>query len=92
MALPITMPGAKPFTKSQRTAPSLWCVRTLETEVNKMVDMDVTMAILIDKSSATPMLPNIKLNTGTISKPPPKPNKPAMKPTTVPVRPSSKKI
>ena len=57
-----------------------------------MVDMEVTMAILMDRSSATPMLPKIKLNTGTMSKPPPKPSKPAMKPTTVPVMPSSKKI
>ena len=57
-----------------------------------MVDMEVTMAILIDNSSATPMLPSRKLKMGTMSKPPPKPNKPAMKPTTVPVRPSSKKI
>jgi hypothetical protein len=86
------MPGAKPLTKSHRTAPNFWWVRTLETDVNKMVDMDVTIAILMDRSSATPMLPSKKLNTGTIIKPPPKPNNPAMNPTTVPVRASSKKI
>ena len=61
-------------------------------EVNKMVDIEVTMPILMDRSSATPMLVSIKLSTGTISSPPPKPNKPAMNPTTAPVRPSSKNI
>jgi hypothetical protein len=67
----------------------LWCVRTLEIDVNKMVDMDVTMAILMDRSSATPVFASKKLRTGTINKPPPKPNKPAMNPTIAPVRPNT---
>jgi len=47
------MPGAKPLTTSQRTAPRLWWARTLEMDVNMMVAMDVAIAILTARSAGT---------------------------------------
>ena len=44
---------------SQRTAPRLWWARTLETEVNMMVAIEVAMAILIASSGATACVPRI---------------------------------
>ena len=55
---PSTMPGASLVTMSQRTAPRLWCARTLDTEVNTMVAIDVAMAILTARSGATCLAPS----------------------------------
>jgi predicted 2-oxoglutarate/Fe(II)-dependent dioxygenase YbiX len=52
--LPNTMPGAKPLTKSQRTAFFLWWARTLDTLVKMMVAMDVAIAIFTARSALTP--------------------------------------
>jgi len=82
--LPITMPGASPLTSSQRTAPFLWCARTLETEVKMMVAMDVAMAILTAKSALTPWSPNMRVRKGTMTMPPPMPRSPAKKPVSRP--------
>ena len=42
---PTRMPGASASTMPQRTAPRLWWARTEESEVNRMVAIDVAMAI-----------------------------------------------
>jgi len=54
MAAPKTIPRAKPPTRFQRMAPWLWCARTLDMDVKTMVAIDVAMAILLDRSAATP--------------------------------------
>ena len=82
--LPSTMPGAKPLTKSQRTAPRLWCARTLEIDVKMIVAIDVAMAILTARLSSTPRCDNKMVRNGTITMPPPIPNKPAKKPVQMP--------
>jgi hypothetical protein len=43
--LPATMPGAMLRAMSQRTLPRPWWARTLDSEVNMMVAIDVAMAI-----------------------------------------------
>jgi hypothetical protein len=82
--LPNTMPGAKPLTKSHRTAPRLWWARTLETEVKMMVAIDVAMAILTARSASTPRCESMKVMKGTITMPPPMPSRPAKKPVQIP--------
>ncbi|MNN57442.1 hypothetical protein D3C81_1724320 [compost metagenome] len=42
---PSRMPGASASTMPQRTAPRLWWARTDESEVNRMVAIDVAMAM-----------------------------------------------
>jgi hypothetical protein len=42
---PSTMPGASVAASSQRTAPSRWCSRTLDSDVNRIVAIEVAMAI-----------------------------------------------
>ena len=79
-AAPSTMPGARRLTMSQRTAPRWWCARTLEMEVKMMVAMEVAMAILIDRSGATPRPERITVMKGTMIMPPPMPSRPARKP------------
>jgi uncharacterized membrane protein YfcA len=87
--LPTTMPGAKPRTMSQRTAPLRWCARTLEMDVKTMVAMDVAMAILTAISGAAPRALMISVRKGTITMPPPIPSRPAKKPDTTPKATSS---
>jgi len=84
MALPSTMPGAKPLTKSQRTAPRLWWARTLEMDVKMMVAMEVAIAILTARSALTPLLDKRMVRKGTMIMPPPMPSKPARKPVQMP--------
>ena len=48
------MPGASRLTMSQRTAPRLWCARTLEIEVKMMVAIEVAIAIFTARSGGTP--------------------------------------
>ena len=72
------------MTMSQRTAPRLWCARTLETEVNTMVAIDVAMAILTARSGGTPRADMMSVMKGTISMPPPMPSNPARKPVPSP--------
>ena len=48
------MPGASVRTMSQRTAPRLWCARTLEIEVNRIVAIEVAIAIFTDSAAGTP--------------------------------------
>ena len=74
---PNTMPGAKPLTISQRTAPRAWCARTLEMEVNMMVAMEVAIAILMARSAGRPRCERISVRKGPISMPPPMPKSPA---------------
>ena len=74
------MPGASERTMSQRTAPRLWWARTLESEVNTMVAMDVAMATLTATSACTPRELNMAVRNGTITMPPPMPSNPAKKP------------
>ena len=74
---------------SQRTAPRLWCARTLEMEVNTMVAMEVAMAILTARSADTPRPVRIKVMNGTSNMPPPMPSKPARKPVHRPSKASS---
>ena len=79
-AAPRTMPGASLRAMSQRTAPRLWCARTLETEVKMMVAMDVAMAALTARSGAMPRLVRMAVMNGTMIMPPPMPSRPARKP------------
>ena len=89
MMLPTTMPGARRLTMSQRTAPRLWCARTLERDVKMIVAMDVAMAIFTDRSGETPRLARMMVMNGTISMPPPMPSRPARKPVPTPSTASS---
>jgi hypothetical protein len=75
---------------SQRTAPRLWCARTLAMEVNMIVAIEVAIAILTDKSGATPRWAMMKVRKGTSNMPPPMPSKPAKKPVAVPSTASSR--
>ena len=83
---PRTMPGASPLTRSQRIAPRFWWARTLETEVNTMVAIDVAMAILMASSETTPCLERMAVMNGTMIIPPPIPKRPAKKPVASPIR------
>ncbi len=71
------MPGASVRTMSQRTAPRLWCARTLEIEVKRMVAIDVAIAIFTAMAEATPCADRISVMKGTSSMPPPMPSRPA---------------
>ena len=51
---PSTMPGPSRRTTSQRTAPRRWWARTLEIEVNRMVAIEVAIAILTASAVSTP--------------------------------------
>ena len=88
-ALPITMPGASPLTKSHRTAPRRWCARTLEIDVKMMVAMEVAIAILTARSGPTPRPDKMTVMNGTITMPPPMPSNPAKNPVPKPSRASS---
>ena len=83
------MPGDSRLTMSQRTAPRLWCARTLESEVKMMVAIEVAIAIFTARSDATPRWPRMIVMKGTISMPPPMPSRPARKPVPTPSRASS---
>ncbi len=85
----MTIPGASRFTMSQRTAPRLWCARTLDTEVKMMVAMEVAMAIFTARSAGTPRWPMMIVMNGTIIMPPPMPRRPARKPVPRPSAASS---
>lgn len=87
--LPTTMPGASRLTISHRTAPRFWCALTLDSEVKMIVAMEVAMAIFTDRSGDTPWFVKMMVMNGTISMPPPIPNKPARKPVPRPSRASS---
>ena len=89
---PSTMPGARPLTMSQRTAPFLWCARTLLIEVKMMVAIDVAMAILTDSPALTPRAARMAEMKGTMTMPPPTPSKPARKPAPRPSSASSTTI
>jgi hypothetical protein len=39
---------------SQRTAPRLWCARTLDSDVKMMVAIEVAIAIFTARSAGTP--------------------------------------
>ena len=86
---PSTMPGASSLTMSQRTAPFLWCARTLLTEVKMMVAMEVAMAIFTASPGATPRAPRMADRKGTMIMPPPMPSRPARKPVASPSKASS---
>ncbi len=81
---PITMPGASASTIGQRTAPRLWCARTDDSEVNRMVPIEVAIAIWTMASPAKPRLVNSSVRNGTIIMPPPTPSSPAQKPVKAP--------
>ena len=74
---------------SQRTAPRLWCARTLEIEVKMMVAIEVAIAIFTARSAGTPRWPRMIVMKGTISMPPPMPSRPARKPVPTPSTASS---
>ncbi len=88
--LPITMPGASRLTMSQRTAPRLWCARTLDTDVKMMVAMEVAIAIFTASSGPRPRWPRIRVMKGTMIIPPPMPSSPARKPVARPSATSSR--
>ena len=81
---PTTMPGAMPRTRSQRTAPRGGDARRLEIEVNRMVAIEVAMAIFTARPDSTPRDAMMKVTKGTISMPPPMPSSPARKPVKAP--------
>ena len=74
---------------SHRTAPRLWCARTLEIEVKMMVAMEVAMAIFTARPGATPRWARMALMNGTMIMPPPMPSRPARNPVNTPRRASS---
>jgi hypothetical protein len=75
---------------SHRTAPRLWCARTLETEVKMIVAIEVAIAIFTARSDDTPRWPMMIVMKGTISMPPPMPRSPARKPVPRPSAASSR--
>ena len=81
---PSRMPGASRATRSQRTAPRRWWARTLAIEVNRIVAIEVAMAIFTASAPSTPRLVKITVRKGTINMPPPMPSKPARKPVQAP--------
>lgn len=74
---------------SQRTAPRLWCARTLDTDVKMIVAIEVAIAIFTARSAGTPRWPMMIVMNGTISMPPPMPKRPARKPVPRPSAASS---
>lgn len=76
-------------TMGQRTAPRLWCARMLDSEVNRMVAIEVAMAIFTAMSPGTPRWLMMMVMKGTSTMPPPMPSSPAMKPPKVPRHSSS---
>lgn len=78
--IPITMRR----TTSQRTAPRRWWARKLDTEVKMIEAMEVPRARCMMMAGSSPC--QVKQNTsiGTITSPPPIPNRPARTPATAP--------
>ena len=83
-SVPITRPGAKLFTMSQRTAPWSWWARMLEIEVNTMVAIEVPSARCMLCSTGNACAVNSMNSSGTMVRPPPTPNRPATKPAKTP--------
>ncbi|XQU68499.1 hypothetical protein OJJOAM_001230 [Cupriavidus sp. H18C1] len=81
---PSRMPGASASTIFQRTAPCLWWARTDDSEVNRMVDIEVAIAIWTIASSGKASQLKVSVRNGTIIMPPPTPSSPAQKPVNAP--------
>jgi hypothetical protein len=83
-SVPITRPGAKLLTMSQRTAPWAWCARMLAIEVSTMVAIEVPNARCMLCSTGKACAVNSMNSRGTMVRPPPTPNRPATKPAKTP--------
>jgi len=70
--------------RGQLTEPRRWWACAEETEVAKMVASEVATAICVAMSLPTPCMPKRRRREGTIIKPPPMPNMPAIRPTRAP--------
>ena len=63
-----------------------WCARADETEVGMMVASEVATAMCMRIAGSMPANPSAASSTGTMTMPPPMPNRPASTPATQPVR------
>lgn len=73
-----------PLTAVQCTLLCETCERILENEVNKIVAVEVASAILCKSGCTMPEAVKIMVMNGTEIRPPPTPNKPAIKPAKQP--------
>ena len=82
---PKNIPNPHFFNTSISIDPLLWCALAEAIEVGIIVIKDEPMAICINISSGKFKEVNIQNKIGTITIPPPTPNKPAINPATIPV-------
>ena len=84
MSDPAMIPGARPATTGQSTAPCRWCSRADDSAVKMIVAVDVATAMCTTCSAGNAMRVKMIVSIGTIVMPPPMPRRPARKPTTQP--------
>jgi hypothetical protein len=81
---PTMIPGARAATTGQRIARWRWCSRIDASEVKRIVAVAVATAMCTTCSGAKPCRAKTNVRSGTIVMPPPRPSKPARKPTIAP--------
>src|SRR3990172_545980 len=76
---PTAMPGAIARATAQSTAPCRWCARTLESDVKRMVAIEVPSDRCIICSAGYPFAVKTNTSIGTMTMPPPMPRRPPRK-------------
>ena len=82
---PIIRPGARLNSTRQSTPPRRWCARADDRLVKLITPSEVPMATCMTTAGGTPSVGISTARIGTMVKPPPTPNSPAMTPATTPV-------